>query len=197
MSVDQAADDKQLLQEAKCGNAEAFGVLYERYAPVVYRFLYANLEHRLDAEDLTEDVFLKVWRALGRYREQGVPFSAFLIRIARHTLIDYYRCGAKPEKEIELKGSLLRDTRSDPMEAVTTSFEHQQLRHMLGRLRDDYQTVLIARFISGLSPEETAAAMGKTHGAVRVLQHRALAALRKMIEKDTAQEVTKRILVKT
>lgn len=178
----QEIDDVQLLKIAQSGDTEAFGELYERYAPRVFRYLYAHLDNRLDAEDLTEDVFLRVWKSLPNYQEQGVPFLAFLLRVARNALIDHYRRSGKPEEGASIEDLPLREGGPEPGEAVMALLEHQQLRLTLKRLREDYRTVLVLRFLSELSPEETAQAMGKSAGAVRVLQHRALAALRGMME---------------
>jgi RNA polymerase sigma-70 factor (ECF subfamily) len=175
-------DDVQLIQCAQQGDAQAFGELYERYAPRVFRYLYAHLDNRLDAEDLTEEVFLRVWKTLGGYTEQGVPFLAFLFRVARNALIDHYRRSAKSEQEASIEDLHLRDHEPEPVDAVTNTLEHQQLRQVMQQLREDYRTVLALRFLSELSPEETAKAMGRSAGAVRVLQHRALAALRSMME---------------
>src|SRR5512138_891545 len=84
-------DDEQLIKQVKNGDAEAFGVLYEQYAEVIFRYVYSHLESRLDAEDLTEEIFVRAWRALPKYDDRGLPFSAFLFRVARNSLIDYYR----------------------------------------------------------------------------------------------------------
>src|SRR5512143_3720480 len=84
-------DDEQVIKQVKNGDAEAYGILYEQYAEVIFRYVYSHLEGRLDAEDLTEEMFLRAWRALPQYDERGLPFSAFLFRIARNSLIDYYR----------------------------------------------------------------------------------------------------------
>ena len=176
------SNDVQLIQCAQSGDAQAFGELYERYAPRVFRYLYAHLDNRLDAEDLTEEVFLRVWKTLGGYTEQGVPFLAFLFRVARNALIDHYRRSAKSEQEASIEDLHLRDHEPGPVDAVTAILEHQQLRQVMQQLREDYRTVLALRFLSELSPEETARAMGRSAGAVRVLQHRALAALRSMME---------------
>jgi RNA polymerase sigma-70 factor (ECF subfamily) len=153
-----------------------------RYAPRVFRYLYAHLDNRLDAEDLTEEIFLRVWKTLGNYQQQGVPFLAFLFRVARNALIDHYRRSAKSEQEASIEDLHLRDHEPEPVDAVTNTLEHQQLRQVMEQLREDYRTVLALRFLSELSPEETAKAMGRSAGAVRVLQHRALAALRSMME---------------
>ena len=84
-------DDEQLIKQVKNGDTEAFGVLYEQYVEMVFRYVYSHLDNRTDAEDLTEEIFLRAWRALPKYDERGLPFSAFLFRIARNSLIDFYR----------------------------------------------------------------------------------------------------------
>ena len=182
MSNERRADDIQLLTTAQGGDAQSFGELYERYAPRVFRYLYAHLGDRLDAEDLTEEVFLRVWRTLPSYQEQGVPFLAFLFRVAHNALIDYYRHVSKPGQEVSIENMALIDHGPGPGELVMTLLEHQQLRQTLLQMREDYRTVLVLRFLSELTPDETAQVMGRSSGAVRVLQHRALAALRRMLE---------------
>jgi RNA polymerase sigma-70 factor, ECF subfamily len=188
---EQRITDISLIKDAQAGNPEAFGMLFERHALTVYRFLSAHLDDMLDVEDLTEDVFLKAWRALPRYRETGVPFAAFLLRIARNIVIDYYRNARRSEVNLEPESDrepgeaqvarVSGADSPDPGETVITNLEHRELRLQLDCLRKDYRTVLVARFLGELSPEETARLMGKTVGAVRVLQHRALAALRKLL----------------
>ncbi len=178
----QEKDELLLLKAAKDGDHDAFGTLYGRYVTPVYRFLYAHLGNCMDAEDLTGEVFMRAWRSMGSYRQQGLPFSAFLFRIARNAVVDHYRKN-RHNGSTDLEDlSYLPDKGNDPGTQAQLNLENAELRARLGQLREDYQSVLIARFISGLSPEETAAAMGKTTGAVRVLQHRALAALRKLLE---------------
>ncbi len=168
-------DDEQIIKRVKNGDAEAFGVLYEQYAEVIFRYVYAHLDGRLDAEDLTEEIFLRAWRALPKYDERGLPFTAFLFRIARNSLIDHYR-----QKKVvqSIEDVELQSHEAGPEEAVEVRIENGSLRETLAKLREDYRNVLIFRFLSGLSPEETAQVMQRSVGAVRVLQHRALAALR-------------------
>lgn len=178
----QEADDFQLIQIAQEGNAEAFGEIYERYAQQVFRFLYAHLDNRLDAEDLTEEVFLRVWQSISNFREQGAPFIAFLFRIARNALIDHYRHIGKAKPQVSVEDVTLHDANPGPGDLVAASIEHEEIQDVMEQLREDYRTVLVLRFLSELSPEETALAMGRSTGAVRVLQHRALAALRVLLE---------------
>ena len=179
---DQETADAELLKQAKSGDAEAFGRLYERYAATVFRFLYAHLGNRLDAEDLAEEVFLRVWRVLPRYEEQGVPFLAFLFRIARNALIDHYRRSERTEVILLSNTKTSSDAEHNPDEIVATDMEHQEIRSVLGKLQDTYREVLTLRFIAGLSPMETATTMRRSEGSVRVLQHRALLALRRLLE---------------
>jgi RNA polymerase sigma-70 factor (ECF subfamily) len=175
-------EDHHLLKSAQDGNTEAFGMLYERYADRVFRFLFAHVDNRLDAEDLTEDVFLRVWRSLPNYREQGVPFLAYLFRIARNALIDHYRRSGPVKNQVSIEDLSLHDGNPGPGESAISSLEREELRVSLEQLREDYRMVLVLRFLSELSPEETAQVMGRTPGAVRVLQHRALSALRSMLD---------------
>lgn len=173
--------DIELVRLAQEGGAEAFGQLYERYSPAVFRFIYAHVDDRLDAEDLTEDVFVRVWRSLPGYRHQGIPFVAYVFRIARNRLIDYYRRSTRSKQDVSLEETLVGDDRPDPSQLVSNGIEHQEIQTLLLELREDYRTVLTLRFMGDLSPDETAEVMGRTSGAVRVLQHRALAALRKLM----------------
>ena len=178
----QDIDDVQLIVLAQDGEADAFGELYERYVQTIFRFVYVRLDDRRDAEDLTEEVFLRVWQSLPNYREQGVPFLAFLFRIARNAVIDFYRSSKSSAHQESIEDNPLQDLRSDPGEQAITNLEHQELRRILDTMREDYRMVLVLRFLSELSPEETAQVMGRSTGAVRVLQHRALSALRSILE---------------
>jgi RNA polymerase sigma-70 factor, ECF subfamily len=178
------ADEAVLLKEAQQGNPDAFGALYACYAPRIFRFLYAQLDDRLDAEDLTEEVFLKTWQALPNYRSRGAPFSAFLYRIAANTLVSHLRVKSRPNGHLSLNEREYEDTIPDLADHFSSKAEHSQLRQSISQLKREYQTVLVARFISDLTTEETAQMMGKSSGAVRVLQHRALAALRKIMDKN-------------
>lgn len=177
----QTADEDQLLNAAQDGDAEAFGELYQRHAEAIFRFLYSHLDNRLDAEDLTEDVFLRVWRSISSFRQQGVPFIAYLFRISRNALIDHYRRSSQTKGQMQLEESLISDPGADPREQALANSQRQEIRQLLDQLREDYRTVLLLRFIADLSPDETAEVMGKSSGAIRVLQHRALAALRKLV----------------
>jgi RNA polymerase sigma-70 factor, ECF subfamily len=177
----QEYDDISLLKKARDGDADAFGELYGRHAQSIFRFFYSHMSDRLDAEDLTEEVFLKVWRSMASYRDQGVPLLAYLFKIARNTLIDHYRRTGNKEEPVSVEETVIKDDSADPGEEAIANLEHAEIRQVLNQLRDDYRTVLVLRFLSDLSPEETAHTMGRSAGAVRVLQHRALAAARELL----------------
>ena len=174
--------DHELIKRAQKGDPHAFGELYENYAPVIFRFLFTHLNSQMDAEDLTGEVFLKAWQSLPRYTERGIPFLAFLFRIAKNALVDHYRQNKRlePKEPDDMDGYKAEGT-PEPGEMVGSEMEHQNMLRILSKLRPDYKSVLTLRFISGLSPEETAQVMNRSSGAIRVLQHRALAALREKI----------------
>ena len=175
-------DDAQLIKRAQIGDVNAFGQLYERYAISIFRFIYSQTLDRLDAEDLTADIFLKAWQALPRYQDQGFSFSPFLFRIARNTLTDSRRKRNLTEEISENEMiNIPENFYSEPSALVSSKIQHKELVQILSKLREDYRTVLILRFFNDLSPEEISEVMGRSVGAVRVLQHRALSSIRKLI----------------
>src|SRR4030066_1482928 len=91
--------DHDLIKRAQRGDQHAFGDLYEIHAPAIYRYLLAHLDNSMDAEDLTCEVFLKAWQSLPKYVDRGVPFLAFLFRIARNALVDHYRQNHRMEQK--------------------------------------------------------------------------------------------------
>ena len=178
----QEEDETRILAEAQRGDVEAFGKLYEHYAGRVLRFLYAHMTDRQDAEDLTMEVFIKVWRSLPNYRQRGTPFAGYLFRAARNALTDHYRRQGRASQAAQLGENKVWDESGNPARRLTADQERAELRAALAELRVDYRSVLSLRFFGGLNTEEIAAAMRRSPGAVRVLQHRALAALRILLE---------------
>jgi RNA polymerase sigma-70 factor (ECF subfamily) len=182
-------NDHELIRQAQQGDRHAFGDLYEVHAPAIFRYLYAHLNDAMDAEDLTGEVFLKAWQSLPKYSERGVPFLAFLFRIARNALVDHYRHNHPYEpKTPEELDDYKADGKAEPANMASKELEHQDILHLLSQLRSDYQSVLTLRFIGELSPDETAQVMKRSVGAIRVLQHRALAALREKMNEIVPYE---------
>jgi RNA polymerase sigma-70 factor (ECF subfamily) len=181
--------DHELIKKAQQGDPHAFGDIYENHAPAVFRYLFSHLGSSMDAEDLTGEVFLKAWQSLPKYTQRGVPFRAFLFRIARNALVDHYRQHNRLEpKDPEDMDGYSAQGISEPIEVVSSRIEHQNILQVIRKLRNDYQSVLTLRFISALSPEETAKVMNRSVGAIRVLQHRALAALREEMNRSGQHE---------
>lgn len=172
-------DEKELIHHAQQGQADAFGELYTRYVNVVFRYVFSRVGNRQEAEDLTEEVFFKVWQTLAHYRDRGVPFVAFVLRVARNLVIDYHRHASQRVEHRPLdehEWSLKQPN-------VEISFaDLDVLRTALKDMKEEYRQVLLLRFISGLTPAETAQVMQRSEVSTRVLQHRALRALRKKLE---------------
>ena len=180
--------DGALVRAAKSGDAAAFGELYERYRDAIYRYCLSRTGTAHDAEDLTSDVFVKALHSIDRYQERGLPFVAFLYRIARNAAIDRSRTLKQPLSVDELltQPASRQNVEADAMLAVDRSI----LLAALTKLKTEHRDVIVMRFIEGYSALEVAAALGKTEGAVRTLQHRALERLRKEFddaERDAAR----------
>ena len=175
--------DGALVRAAKSGDASAFGELYERYRDAIYRYCLSRTGTAHDAEDLTSDVFVKALHSIDRYQERGLPFVAFLYRIARNAAIDRSRTLKQPLSVDEL---VIEPASRQNVEAeATLAVDRSILLAALTKLKTEHRDVIVMRFIEGYSALEVAAALGKTEGAIRTLQHRALERLRK--EFDDAQ----------
>jgi len=175
--------DAALVLAAKAGDASAFGELYERYRDAIYRFCLARTGTSHDAEDLTADVFVKAMKSLDRYQDRGLPFTAFLYRIARNAAIDRSRTLKQP---LSVDGLLVEPTSKQNVEAeASLAVEKSILLAALAKLKPEHRDVITLRFIEGYAALEVAQMLGKTEGAIRTLQHRALERLRK--EFDTVQ----------
>lgn len=173
--------DAVLIARAQQGATEAFGELYQRYYATIFRFVCLRISSPQDAEDLTDDIFLRAWNNVHKYDERGIPFAAYLFQIARNALIDHYRKNRVTVTSIEDLSIVAMDP--EPEDSVLTRLEFQELQRRMEFLPEDYQIVLNLRFLSGLSPEETAKMMNRSEGAVRVLQFRALTALKRLMAK--------------
>jgi RNA polymerase sigma-70 factor (ECF subfamily) len=178
--------DAALVVAAKAGDASAFGELYERYRDAIYRFCLARTGTSHDAEDLTSDVFVKALQSIDRYQDRGLPFAAFLYRIARNAAIDRSRTLKQP---FSFDGLLVEPASKQNVEAEAAfGVERSILLGALARLKQEHRDVIVMRFIEGYAALEVAQILGKTEGAIRTLQHRALERLRK--EFDTVQAMS-------
>ncbi len=165
-----------LVRRAAAGDGAAFAGLYDAYAPRVRRFLHHQLGDADVAEELLQRTFVKMIEALPRFRSRGLPFGAWVFRIARNAVIDHRRT-SHPGVPLDAATRRASDT-GDPVVAAERDQNRAELHLALDALPGDQREVLVWRFFAELSPAETAVLMGRSNGAVRVLQHRALANLR-------------------
>jgi len=175
-------DETVLVHQAKSGNAEAFGELYDAYVERVYRYIYFRVTDDQTTEDLTSQVFLKAWEHLDRYKPGGSPFIAWLYTIARNAVIDFYRTRKQTVPLEEVGALALEEEALD--DRMDRQFDVLALRTGMQQLTEEQQQVLTLKFIAKLSTQEVAHMMGKREGAVRALQMRALQTLAKYMEKD-------------
>lgn len=179
MSESSNVDILALVRRAQEGEVDAFEKLYEHFFVPVYRYAAFRLPREI-AEDTVADIFVKVWEKLHRYKERrGIPFGAWLFRIARHTVIDVYRS----QRGFEEVSEDLPDT--DPLNRPSRSVEQEELlrivRAALAQLPRRYREVLILTFIAELPYSEVARVLHRTPGGVRVLKLRALRRLEALL----------------
>lgn len=175
--------ERTLLERAKQNDTVALAALYDRYAPRIYAYIYRRVGDPHLAEDLTGEVFVRVIQAIRSQRLWRTSFQAWLYRIAHNLVVDHYR--RQPiTADLQLDERLVA-VEDNPVDAVTQQLSQQQLGTAIRRLTPDQQQVLALRFGQGLTARETAEVVDKSVGAVEALQHRALAALRRVLKKET------------
>lgn len=170
-------EEEQLVRRAQAGDQDAFACIYQAYFERVYRYTRVRLGSSADAEDLTEQVFLNMIQSLSGFKWRGVPFSAWVFRIARNAIIDHLRRCAK-NKNVSLDEEIC-STRTDPQDTLQQILTREELVVAINKLTQAQREVIALRFVAELSTMETAQAMGKSLVAVKALQHSALAALRR------------------
>ena len=173
-------EDLQVKAAAK-GDEQAFAGLYDTYLDSVYRFIYLRVEDQQTAEDITSNVFLRAWEKLGNYQFRGVPFRAWLFRIARNAVIDHYRT-RKENAPLEVVLNSRDDNLLPVSQQVGLRIEAEQVMVSMQHLTEDQRNVLTLKLVHGLNTHEVAKALGKRQGAVRALQMRGLQALAKIME---------------
>jgi RNA polymerase sigma-70 factor (ECF subfamily) len=170
--------EREIIKNAVRGEASAFGLLYDHYHTRIYRFVLIKVASREEAEDLTHQVFLAAWEHIGSYRDYGFPFGSWLYRIARNHIVDYYR---RRRHEVRLEDV---DPNAVPhvFEAYARADVAMQVERVMAALRTmkpEYQDVIIMRFVEELPVREVAAALEKSEGAVKLMQHRAIKELKR------------------
>lgn len=173
--------EKILIGRLKLKDKEAFGQLYDIYIDRIYRFIYFKVSKKEEAEDLTSQVFLKIWQhALEGKIKLGVSFQALLYKTARNLIIDYYRHaqGIYSLEEGEEKGQEIADESEDTEKKIDEATELENIEEKLKTLKSEYQEIIVLHYINELSVKEIADILNKKSGAVRVTLHRALKTLK-------------------
>jgi RNA polymerase sigma-70 factor (ECF subfamily) len=177
---DSPHSEAALVEKVLAGEADAFGELYLLHLDAIYRYVYFRVGDARDAEDLTEQVFLKAWEALPGYRPCGHPFKSWLYRIAHNVIVDHHRrqsTGAIPIPD----GLDYESKQPTTLEQVIEAEEASALAKAIAQLPEEQQQVIILRFIEGLSHDEVACIIHKSAEACRVMQHRTLVALNRLL----------------
>lgn len=170
---------ENLLIKAKKGETSAFGELYNLYFKKIYSFIYFRVSHKETAEDLAEEVFLKVYSKIGSIKE-AKSFEAWLYQIARNLVIDYYRGKKEQVNIMDLENTLqYQDT---VVSSIDLNHQQKILVALIQKMDPSQQKVLRMKFFEDLSNSEIAAIMDKSEGAVRVIQFRAIAKLKELFE---------------
>ena len=176
------ADEARLIQRAQQGDEQAISELYRRHVDVVYRYIWARIRDESVAEDLTAQVFLKALEGLPAYQDTGKPFLAWLYRIAYARTVDHWR---QQERRVEVPLDEALPT-GEPRPGALLEMEDDWVVavDLMAKLTDDQQAVLMLRFIGEMSLAQVAETLGKTVGAAKAIQHRALASLARMLQDE-------------
>lgn len=174
---DEQSEVIKLVNKAAGGNFDAFGNLYSIYLDRIYRYVYYHVKDRMMAEDITEEVFVKAWKAIKSCKGRGRTFSSWIYRIAHNHIINSQRNKGK-SIPMEMKGLIALSDRRQEIGAKTDNYE---LTEILDELPLNQKQVIILKFIEGMSNSEIAKIMNKSEVAVRILQMRGLSSLRQRI----------------
>jgi RNA polymerase sigma-70 factor (ECF subfamily) len=167
----------KLVDKAAGGNFQAFGKLYGIYLDPIYRYVYYQVRDRMTAEDITEEVFVKAWKAIKSCKGKGSTFSAWLYRIAHNHLMNTLR---NSNKYVSIDVSGMTEV-CDPEQKIDNILDNEELSDLLANLPDSQRQVVVLKFIEGMDNREIGKIMRKSEGAVRILQMRALTKLRQII----------------
>lgn len=192
--------ERSLVDRARRGDQEALGLLYDAYLPRLYRYCLNRVGNETDAEDLAEEIFLKVLSAIGGFQwqpaaradgpdarvdgrgdqDERIPFGAWLFRIAHNHVVSFHRRAATRGPVSELSETL-RDHQRGPEELTETKITVEEVFVAVRELPEAQREVILLRFASGLSVAETAKALGKNETNVKVLQHKGVQRLKRML----------------
>lgn len=178
-SNNQENDPKNLMQLAKEGDPEAFGRLYELYFTPVYRYLYLRTKNKEEAEDLSQSVFIKVFKSIGSFQDKNRPPLAYFFTVARNTVIDHWRKRKDILIDKPLETGIAMENEADnPLDLIDKKSTAQAIYKAIENLTEEQQEVIILKFINDLTTAEIAKILEKKEDAIRQLQCRALKILK-------------------
>ena len=181
-------DEGRLIQLAQGGSAAACAELYDRHYGAVYRYCYFRVGDKGAAQDLAGEVFVRMVAGLDRFQARGRPLLAWLYTVARNLVADHYR-QRKRAAQVSLDNALaLQPDGGDPGQAVDRTLTAQHVASALRHLTEEQRQVIVCKFVEDLDNAEIARLMGKSEGAIKALQHRALDALRRTLLKERWHE---------
>ena len=169
--------DLELVRRVK-KDPTTFSLIYERYITKIYNYVYYRVGNHHDAEDLTSRVFYRALTHIRDYTDRGVPFSAWLYRIAHNLVANWHRDHARRQNLALDEVTLIGDAYEMPEAMAETQEERRWLMTAIRHLPEERQELLILKFVEQLSNAEVGHIMGRTEGAVKSLYHRTLLALR-------------------
>ncbi len=173
-------DEQSLVQRAQQHDEEAFAQLYEKYFDKIYRYVALKTGNRVEAEDMTQIVFVNALRSISSYKWRGLPFSAWLFRIAHNQVVDYLRKKTR-QSTLSLNESVTASG-DNPQQITEHKMNIEQLVMATRELTPAQQEVVALRFAGELPIAQVARVIGKSEGAVKALQHSAIMALRKILK---------------
>ena len=176
--INDLSEEVALINDART-NPESFGLLYEKYVGKIYNYIYFKVGNNDDAEDLTAKVFFKALKSIGSYRHMGLPFSAWLYRIAHNLVANHHRDRSRVAM-VSIDDLVLADqSRSAAPEALMVKKQdNAYLLELINNLTPQKQELIVLKFVQKLSNEEIGVIFGKTEGAIKSLYHRTLTELK-------------------
>ena len=177
--------EEALVKRAVQRDRQAFAALYQSCVVQVYRHVHYRVSTLADAEDITQEVFIRAWKSIDKYKYKGAPFAAWLIAIAHNLVVDHYRAkkraaGSEGTNCVDVDSIAQVDRQVD----ADVVLDRIYVRKALSQLKEERQKVIVMRFIDGFSYAEIAKALKKSEGAVRVIQYRALKELKEILQRS-------------
>lgn len=178
----QPTAESALLERAREYDPTAIAEVYDRYSLRIYNYIYHRLGNANVAEDLTATVFVRMLEAIRSSKAWRTSFSGWLYRIAHNLVVDHFRTG-QSDKNVPLEDWPLASS-EHPADAAERSLTQQRLRSAISQLTEAQSLVITLKFLEGMSNAEVAGLMGKSEGAIKSLQFRGLAALRRLVDEE-------------